>query len=422
MSLKTVAVFLIFLTFVSSHVNSSDELIPIFEEFESTNITEGNIACTIDINTQTGSPQPVYIRPGTNQFFHPSNRNGQIQMSANQAMELWCSGSWASPSGVPNLITATCVSGQTFQYNGINFNFNDFRCSNWPSWTARRTTTNCFNGGILVDFGYQVGIRWFHVYTVCHDLVLETTWFTQYQLTPISDANQSGVTRPSWSQAGFFTSREVDTLYTRVRQRQTIAIILDDQDAANRFIEETSEVFLARGHLAAMTDFILATEQRSTFHFLNVAPQWQTFNNGDWVSVEMSTRSFAANRGLTLDVYTGTWGNGQLWNTAGSWRNIFLDWPAQRIQMPMIYYKVLIHQETLSGVVLIGVNNPHLSLTDIQTRGYIICPDISNQINYISWTRTNLRRGYSYACEVHDFTRVVPHIPAINNIRYRLLT
>jgi len=253
--------------------------------------------------------------------------------------------------------------------------------------------------------------------------MLETNWYTQYRLTPISDANQRNVVRPSWSQVGFFTSREVDNLFTNIRQRQTIATILEDQAAADIFIElPRSPVTLVRGYMAAMTDFIFATEQRSTFHFLNVAPQWQTFNNGNWVSVEISTRSLAANRGLNLDVYTGSWGNEQLWNTAGSWRNIFLDWPAARIQMPMIYYKILIDQASLSGVVFIGVNNPHLTLTDIQTRGYIICPDVSNQINYINWTRTNLRRGYSYACEVHEFTRVVPHIPAINNIRYRLLT
>ncbi|XP_070507858.1 uncharacterized protein [Chironomus tepperi] len=423
MSLRIVILFLIALAFGSSHVLNSEELPLVFEDLSSTNITEANIACTIDIHTQTGSPQPVFIRPGTSQFFHPSNRNGQIQMTANQAMELWCSGSWASPSGAPNLITATCVSGQTFRYNNVNFNFNNFRCAAWPQWTARRSTTRCFNNALLVDFGFQVATRWLQIYRVCHDLVLETNWFAHYTFTPISDANQRNVVRPSWSQAGFYTSSNVNGLYTRNTQRSTIATILGDQAAANRFVEaDPSDVFMARGHIAAMTDFILATEQQATFHFLNAAPQWQGFNGGNWVSVEISSRRLAADRGINLDVYTGTWGNGQLWNTAGTRRNIFLDWPAQRIQMPRIYYKVLIHQSTLSGVVLIGVNNPHLTLNDIQTRGYIICPDVSNQINYVTWSRTNLVRGFSYACEVHEFTRIVPHIPAINNIRYRLLT
>ncbi|KAL7011614.1 hypothetical protein ACKWTF_014357 [Chironomus riparius] len=422
MSLQTVSVFLAILALSSSHVINSNELPPIFEDFDSTNITEANIACTIEISTQTGSPQPVYIRPGTNQFFHPANRNGQIQMTANEAMEMWCSGTWASPAGAPNLITATCVSGQTFQYNGINFNFNDFRCTGWPWWTSRNTGDKCYGNGVLVDFGFQVDSRWLHVYTSCHDLDLETTWFVKHKFTPISDGNQRSVTRPSWTQSGFFTSSNVNGLYTRLTQTATVATILEDQAAANRFIEaDPSEVFLSRGHIAAMTDFIFATEQRATFHFLNAAPQWQTFNGYNWVSVEISSRILASDRGINLDVYSGTWGNGQLWNTAGSWRNIFLDWPAGKIQMPMIYYKLLIHQETLSGVVLIGVNNPHLSLAEIQNLGYIICPDVSDQITYVSWTKGDLRRGYSYACEIHEFVRIVHHIPEIENIRYQLL-
>ena len=192
-------------------------------------------------------------------------------------------------------------------YNDNNFTFSDFRCLRWPIWTGRRTTTRCYGNGILVDFGYEVGTRWLHVYTVCHDLVLETNWYTQYKLTPISDANQSNTNRPDWSQVGFFTSSEVDDLYSRLRQRETIATIIEDQAAADIFIElPHSHVYLVRGHMAAMTDFILATEQRATFHFLNVAPQWQLFNNGDWLSVEMSSRRLAANRSIDLDVYTGT--------------------------------------------------------------------------------------------------------------------
>lgn len=68
-----------------------------------------------------------------------------------------------------------------------------------------------------------------------------------------------------------------------------------------------------------------------------------------------------------------------------------------------------------------GVNNPHLTLADIQNNGYIICPDVSDQITYVSWTKGDLRRGYSYACEIHEFARIVHHIPEIENIRYRLL-
>ncbi|CAG9812170.1 unnamed protein product [Chironomus riparius] len=420
---KTLIIFaLSILSLVKSHAIFVDEFLPIQDELSSNNITSVNVACTIDIHTQTGTPQPVFIRPSTSQFFLPANRDGQIQLSVNEGIELWCSGAWTSPSGAPNSITATCVSGQTFRYNNANLSFNSFRCQAWPQWTTRRTTTRCFSGGILVDVGFQIGTRWLHLYTVCHDLVFETNWYVHYAFSPVSAANQRNVARPAWTQTGFYTASNVNHLYTRPQHRITIANILGDQAAADRFIEsEPSDFFFARGHIAAMTDFILASQQQATFHFLNAAPQWQTFNGANWDSVEISSRRLASDRGLNLDVYTGTFGITNLWNTAGVRRQIFLDWPAGRIPAPQIYYKILINQADLSGVVLIGVNNPWLSQAEINSLGYVICPDVSSQISYVSWSRTNLQRGFGYACEVHEFSRVVPHIDAIRNIRYRLL-
>lgn len=314
-----------------------------------------NTACTIDIHTQTASPQPVFIRPGTSSFFHPANRQGQIQLSTNQEIELWCSGPWTSPTGAPNLITATCVSGLIFRYNNVNFNFNQFQCRAWPQWTTRRTSTRCFSNGMIVDVGFQIGNRWLHVFKSCHDLVIEQNWYTYYQLTPVSAANQRNVFRPRFNQSDFFPERNVDNLYSRLEQRRTIAAILEDQAAADQWIEPpNSDIFLARGHMAAMTDFILASEQQATFLFINTAPQWQAFNAGNWVSVEISSRRLAADRNIVLDVYTGTFGITHLWNTAGSRRNIFLDWPAGRIPVPKIFYKILIDIVDRAGVVLIG--------------------------------------------------------------------
>lgn len=172
-------------------------------------------------------------------------------------MELWCSSPWTNFPGAPNLITASCVSGQTFSYAGVNRNFNQFRCNAWPQWTTRRTSTRCFRDGILVDVGFQVGTRWVQVYTSCHDLVLEQNWFTSYTFTPISDANQRNVERPRFHQSDFFPGRNVDTLHVRNVQRNTVEAILASRPQAERFIEaEPSDVFMARGHIAAMTDFV----------------------------------------------------------------------------------------------------------------------------------------------------------------------
>lgn len=161
-----------------------------------------------------------------------------------------------------------------------------------------------------------------------------------------------------------------------------------------------------------MTDFILANEQRATFLFINTAPQWQTFNARNWFAVEMSSRQLAANRNITLDVYTGTFGVTHLWNESGDRRQIFLGWLSRHIPVPMIYYKILVNTADRSGVVLIGVNNVHLSMDDIR-RYYIVCTDVSDRITYVNWVKNDIVRGYSYACEVNDFLRQVPHIQGL---------
>jgi DNA/RNA non-specific endonuclease len=320
-------------------------------------VTSVRSQCTVDIHTQSALVnQPVYIRPGTSQFFYPSNANGVFSFTANQQIEMWCSGAWQTPAGAPNSITVSCVSGQTFRWNNANFNFGSLRCQSWPQWTTRRISSpRCFNNGIFVDVGFQIGTRWFQIYRACHDLALETTYYTISAFTPVSSANQRSVERPRFIQTDFFPGRNVDNLYTRNTQRNTISSLIGSSSMANTFIlNDPSDVFLARGHITAMTDFILGSEQQATFHFINVAPQWQGFNAGNWVSVEISSRRLASDRNINLEVYTGTFGNGQLWNEARTRFNIFLDGPGRRIPMPMIYYKILVHRQTNSGVVLIG--------------------------------------------------------------------
>ena len=379
-------------------------------------ISAANVACSVNINTQLRNPQPLFIRPGTSQFFHPSDRRGILELTANQEIELFCTDNFASPSGVSgNSIRVTCSSGTRFRFNNILYNLNEFTCQNWPTFVAQRrvTTNRCFNQGIFVDVGFQVSNRFLRVFTSCHDPRTEENYYTEYTFSPASDGQERNVERPPWAQGDFFPGKNVDLMHTRNNQRRTIATILSSTSAAARFIEEPdSDVFLARGHMAAMTDFISANEQRATFFFINTAPQWQTFNGFNWVSVEISSRRLAADRNINLDVYTGTYGITQLRDDRSVNHQIFIDGPNRQIPVPMLYYKILVNRADQSGVVLLGVNNPHLTLNEILAN-YVICNDVSNRINYVSWQRTNLRRGYGYACEVDDFLRRVPHIQGI---------
>lgn len=72
-------------------------------------------------------------------------------------------------------------------------------------------------------------------------------------------------------------------MYSQAQQKQTIAKLVGSE-LANKYITNTQ--YLARGHLAAKSDFIFATGQRLTFYFTNCAPQWQPFNAGNWNYLE----------------------------------------------------------------------------------------------------------------------------------------
>lgn len=92
-----------------------------------------------------------------------------------------------------------------------------------------------------------------------------------------------------FSAGGFFPGVDINNLYTQVQQRQRIAQLT----GIDTYV--TSTQFLARGHLAAKSDFVFATGQRASFYFINAAPQWQPFNAGNWMWLEQVNAIFRLN-------------------------------------------------------------------------------------------------------------------------------
>lgn len=99
----------------------------------------------------------------------------------------------------------------------------------------------------------------------------------------------------------------------------------------------------------------------------------------------------------------------------GNSKDIFLyvNGNDRRIPVPKLYYKVLINKADNSGIVFIGVNNPHLTLEQIK-KDYIICTDVSDKIDYINWKKDDISRGFSYACDVNEFLKAVPHFSTMD--------
>lgn len=282
-------------------------------------------------------------------------------------------------------------------------------------WALNCISSICFCAFSRICFVPNAG-AWHPLMEICHDSQTASTLWTYHRLTPESQHFQRSVRRVPFLKGKFYHGISPDTAYKKQTQRKQFAKILGSQKIADDIISFDSDLFLARGHLAAKTDYVFSSHQAATFYYINAAPQWQTFNNGNWLQIEIGVKKFVKNRKLFVDLYTGTYDIMVYPDVHGKEQELFLAWNQQdrqeQIPVPRFYYKVVIADEIKAGIVLIGVNNPYLPAKLIKS-DYILCPDVADKINYINWDRKNITLGYSYACSISEFTKVVKHLPHI---------
>ncbi|XP_023167674.2 uncharacterized protein LOC111597291 [Drosophila hydei] len=376
--------------------------------------------CNFRVNGDLKDPAPLFVvrnAKGSAKYLEP-NAQGVVELKHGQTIEMHCSGTrtFQGYFAEYSRLRATCWQQENFLVLGSVYHINDFVCTSWPSYTARRTNRVCNGGTNLLEVGFQLASDdmdddFLQLYDVCHDELAEVTRYVHHVLTPSSAQYQRSVSRPSFVTGDFYGGKDVNQKYTQVQQNITVSEILGMD--ASPYFDISGNVYLARGHLSAKTDFIFGAAQQATFFFVNAAPQWQTFNAGNWERVEDSVRKFVADENITVDCFTGTWGVSTLPDAEGVSQELYLDFDENNnglIPVPKLYFRVIIDHETRKGIVLVGVNNPHIGLQEIED-DYIICPDISDQISWISWSKQDLKKGYSYACTVEDFIEIVKDLP-----------
>lgn len=389
--------------------------------------------CVIDINNNLSEPQPLLVRPLSTTVLQPQGPNSLIRLHHGEQIELICSDSFTAPFKGHKGLLVRCIQNQTFSVAGNQFHFTAFKCNSYPKHIARRTGAFCYNGnGTMAEIGFDIAAdRFLHVMNVCLNEAIQNTYYAHFRLGPGNHGHQRNFPRPDFEVGMFFNhSKDFRFLYTRRNQRLTFGRLLGEQVVPQLFNDSTW-LFLARGHLMAKSDNVLGNQQRSTFYYINAAPQWQSFNGGNWAKTENALRDFVGVNNLYVQVYTGTFGIFSLLDCSGKRTvDVYLDiqrWtkndcsgrgpiprPWGRLPVPLFYYKVVLNEFTDQGVALIGLNNPHATEADIRSGKYDLCPDVSDQIDWMenSWNRTNIHLGYSYACEVNTFVKVVDHLPS----------
>ncbi|KAK2719766.1 uncharacterized protein LOC136037122 [Artemia franciscana] len=393
-------------------------------------ISEPKASCIINLDSsQRPSPSPLFFRnvPGL-PFAVPrwTNDVRALPVNADDSLVLLCSGSKFSNYDTDQVI-ATCVSGTKFSVNGEEVSFSSLSCDSTVRDVAVRTGGIC-EGGLLeavVAFESNYGnlpnleSNQRVMITICHDSSIAGTFYEKHVLNGGGVlAKDKDSSRPSFREGDFypqFTTMSVNTAYTQKQQEITVEDILGSSSLAGDYIRPEDNVFLSRGHLAPDADFCWYQGQDATYWFLNVAPQWQVFNGGNWVQIETEVRGYAIDRDRDVTVYTGTHQIAQLAdeNDADKDIHLYIDAAEPLLPVPRLFWKILHDEVENTAVAFVGINNPHLQAIPDD---YIICNSVCDQISFVTWDITDILKGYTYCCTTQELKSAIPLVPELGNV------
>uniref|UniRef100_A0A182N2J4 DNA/RNA non-specific endonuclease domain-containing protein n=1 Tax=Anopheles dirus TaxID=7168 RepID=A0A182N2J4_9DIPT len=368
--------------------------------------------CTVNIRTNLNAREPLFVR--NNQLWAPNGPS--LQWNAGETTLIACPGNSIENTGT---VTANiqCVSGTTFNLGGQNVNIADVSCAARSTGTHQNTGQSCGNGGTLLNLGFDVPSVGFITYIQsCYNMQTASVIYTRHVI-PGNAINHSisESYRPSFKTAGTAPHVQPATSYTTAQQAIRFAQLLGSQAQADRFI--TTSSYLSRGHLSPDADGIFRMWQWATYFYVNVAPQWQATNAGNWLVVENAARNIAGRLAEDVLIFNGAHDILTLPHVNGQQVPITLE--AGGIQTPKWYWKIIKSRNTNAAIALVNNNDPFRTS---MPAGEMLCSDVCGQYGWSNANYGNFARGYTYCCTVADLRRAIPSIPAeadaANVLRY----
>nr|XP_014088516.1 uncharacterized protein LOC106616392 [Bactrocera oleae] len=365
--------------------------------------------CGIKVNGDLTNNSPILTPHNKLAYLRP-NSSGEIVVPHGEWVKMRCGDAFSKPY-TGQTLDAQCAGGKDFRINGEIVNFEHINCTTMSMPTPMRTGSPCKGGTEWLDFGIKFGDSLLPTMRTCFDRLRQTTPYAIHTIDPASMNFKHGVKSKNTSSGDFFDDKNVDMFFERKRQIKTLTRIVGR--VASTYI--TDKNYLSRGHVVAKADCVFSGQQKGTYHYVNMAPQWQSFNNGNWSCIEDGVRKFAHDHNTTLLCCTGTWCICTLPDVNNVQQEIYLKYDEQndtrKVPVPKFFFRIVIDESTRRGIALVGVNNPYLTIEEVENGGYVIAEDVSHNINWINWERKNIEKGYCYACSVPNFVAIVKDLP-----------
>ena len=392
-----------------------------------------NPKCSIDLALAPPRHLPLFLSRATGEFLLPlpkkvegDNVKRIISLEGDRGgggdIVALCPGAKLKPT---NTISSSvkCLESTDKKFKIGNsaeaVNFEDISCSKSIQEVIKRTDSKeCGpedSPGTIVHIGWQDGSTFHPQISVCHVRDAEHTHYENH--TVYGEAIRARKTsngRPNFKEGrGFFGHSSASSSYKLKSQEATLKAWLGDGEGA-RVFDRRAQFFFSRGHLAPDADFIYDEWQDATYYFLNAAPQWQSFNGGNWVAVENAVRDYAARARSRVQVYTGTLGHLSLMSDMGKMTKIYLSKGKKPyIPVPEFFWKMVYDPVSDGAIVFVGLNNPHF-VGDPSTDASI-CPDRCASARWFFGFQSSIPKGFLYCCSYQDFAGVVPWAPQVGD-------
>uniref|UniRef100_U5ET74 Putative deoxyribonuclease i n=1 Tax=Corethrella appendiculata TaxID=1370023 RepID=U5ET74_9DIPT len=359
--------------------------------------------CRINIQTDIAKNDPIFM---TNKYQLMIPNGNQLTWKKNEITYLGCSEQRTNTFQTPKLIesqTTTsikCVSDALFEINGQIFNSTDFECKIGITGDLNQTNKACAQGkGAIFEIGHDFR-KSFNVFIVlievCYNMNTASVIYTQN----VINGNASSViesNRPTFKVNGVPSSVSPANSYMQTNQKLRFTTLLDNSSLADFYLNRTS--YLARGHLSPDADMIYRSSQFSTYFYLNVAPQWQNVNAGNWYFIESAVRNKATALNEDLLIFNCVYDILKLPHNSGTLIPITLE--DAGIEVPNWFIKIVLSNKLKASIAFVTSNNPFMERF---TKSDLLCNDICQPTkwNTVLKQSADITKGYTICCNVNE--------------------
>ncbi|XP_001989630.2 uncharacterized protein LOC6563174 [Drosophila grimshawi] len=245
---------------------------------------------------------------------------------------------------------------------------------------------------LMYVVGHTFNNRMLELYRTCYNPQTVRAYFSDVTLYP----KTISPTRPNvrFTTDQLITPAQASSYLTRNIFRTFGRIYGQNQ----QYIRNNRDLVINRGHLTASSDFLFGDQAAGTFKYLNVVPQFQSINDGNWRFIEEWVRTQIPSNSV-LNVRTGALGVLSLADSSSrrTLRQAYLAGPNQN-PVPTWMYKIVRDATNRPLHAFITYNNVFVRARPRQPANCqtpIPCP-----LNL----RNTAAMGYTYCCDPATFT------------------